>query len=74
MISLPLLSFGLYFMFFYLSQLQVSPSKSARQDSFSHPADLILLQKLEEVGTSVKVESHFRTLSQLILTLDMYLI
>lgn len=35
-------------------RLQVSPSKSARQDSFSHPADLILLQKLEEVGTSIK--------------------
>uniref|UniRef100_A0A803NT87 DUF7642 domain-containing protein n=1 Tax=Cannabis sativa TaxID=3483 RepID=A0A803NT87_CANSA len=35
-------------------RLQVSPSKSLRQDSFSHPGDLILLQKLEEVGTSVK--------------------
>ncbi|XP_062091196.1 uncharacterized protein LOC133797337 isoform X2 [Humulus lupulus] len=34
--------------------LRVSPSKSLRQDSFSHPGDLILLQKLEEVGTSVK--------------------
>ncbi|PON66035.1 hypothetical protein PanWU01x14_112620 [Parasponia andersonii] len=32
----------------------VSPSKSLRQDSLSHPGDLILLQKLEEVGTSVK--------------------
>ncbi|KAL5572314.1 hypothetical protein UlMin_021911 [Ulmus minor] len=35
-------------------RLQMSPSKSLRQDSFSHPTDLVLLQKLEEVGSSVK--------------------
>ncbi|EXB38184.1 hypothetical protein L484_004089 [Morus notabilis] len=33
---------------------RLSQSKSVRQDSFSHTGDLILLQKLEEVGTSVK--------------------
>uniref|UniRef100_A0A2P2Q8E1 Uncharacterized protein LOC105638019 n=1 Tax=Rhizophora mucronata TaxID=61149 RepID=A0A2P2Q8E1_RHIMU len=32
----------------------VSPSKFLRYDSFPHSGDTILLQKLEEVGTSVK--------------------
>ncbi|KAM4087634.1 hypothetical protein ACJW30_07G010400 [Castanea mollissima] len=32
----------------------VSPSKSLRHDSISQSGDLILLQKLEEVGSSVK--------------------
>lgn len=32
----------------------MSPSKSLRQDSFPHSGDLIILQKLEEVGSSVK--------------------
>ncbi|KAL6974641.1 hypothetical protein U1Q18_028824 [Sarracenia purpurea var. burkii] len=32
----------------------MSPSKSFRHDSFAHSGDLVLLQKLEEVGTSVK--------------------
>jgi len=32
----------------------MSPSKSLRQDSFSQSGELILLQKLEEVGSSVK--------------------
>ncbi|KAM7259726.1 hypothetical protein ACFE04_015467 [Oxalis oulophora] len=32
----------------------MSPSKSLRSESFSHPADLLLLQKLEEVGSSMK--------------------
>ncbi|GFY98549.1 fatty acid biosynthesis 1 [Actinidia rufa] len=32
----------------------MSPSKSFKYDSFAHSGELILLQKLEEVGTSVK--------------------
>uniref|UniRef100_A0A2N9I5L7 DUF7642 domain-containing protein n=1 Tax=Fagus sylvatica TaxID=28930 RepID=A0A2N9I5L7_FAGSY len=32
----------------------VSPSKSFKHDSFPHSGELILLQKLEEVGSSVK--------------------
>uniref|UniRef100_A0A5B6ZSM2 DUF7642 domain-containing protein n=1 Tax=Davidia involucrata TaxID=16924 RepID=A0A5B6ZSM2_DAVIN len=32
----------------------MSPSKSFRHDSFPHSGDLIILQKLEEVGSSVK--------------------
>ncbi|KAM5547162.1 hypothetical protein ABKV19_001588 [Rosa sericea] len=35
-------------------RLQMSPSKSLRHDSFSYPGELTLLQKLEEVGSSVK--------------------
>ncbi|KAI8017806.1 hypothetical protein LOK49_LG04G00056 [Camellia lanceoleosa] len=44
-----------------------SPSKSLRHDSFPHSGELILLQKLEEVGSSVKrvqtliEEQHRRT-------------
>ena len=36
----------------------MSPSKSFKYDSFAHSGELILLQKLEEVGTSVKVIRH----------------
>ncbi|CAL5376814.1 unnamed protein product [Camellia sinensis] len=45
----------------------MSPSKSLRHDSFPHSGELILLQKLEEVGSSVKrvqtliEEQHCRT-------------
>ncbi|KAK9948137.1 hypothetical protein M0R45_003725 [Rubus argutus] len=35
-------------------RLQMSPSKSLRHDSLSYPGELTLLQKLEEVGSSVK--------------------
>ncbi|XP_050388010.1 uncharacterized protein LOC126804972 isoform X2 [Argentina anserina] len=34
--------------------LRMSPSKSLRHDSFSYPGELTLLQKLDEVGSSVK--------------------
>ncbi|CAK9159539.1 unnamed protein product [Ilex paraguariensis] len=36
------------------ASLQMSPSKSIRHDSFSHIGEHIILQKLEEVGSSVK--------------------
>ncbi|XP_021912496.1 uncharacterized protein LOC110826203 isoform X2 [Carica papaya] len=34
--------------------LRMSPSKSTRHDCLGHSGDLLLLQKLEEVGSSVK--------------------
>ncbi|KAF3439722.1 hypothetical protein FNV43_RR18000 [Rhamnella rubrinervis] len=34
--------------------LHMSPAKSSRQDSFPHSGEIFLLQKLEEVGNSVK--------------------
>lgn len=38
--------------------VQMSPSKLIRRDSFSQSGERIILQKLEEVGSSVKVETH----------------
>lgn len=43
--------------FSYFSQLHMPPSKTLRQDYFPHSGELFLLQKLEEVGNSVKVKS-----------------
>jgi len=35
---------------------QMSPSRSIKHDSLSHSGDAAVLQKLEEVGSSVKVK------------------
>ncbi|XP_070008830.1 uncharacterized protein [Nicotiana sylvestris] len=51
----------------YSSAASMSPSRSIRPDSISHSGDLAVLQKLEEVGSSVKrvqnliEEHHFQT-------------
>lgn len=37
----------------------MSPSKSLKHDSFSHAGELVILQKLDEVGSSVKVQNQF---------------
>lgn len=43
---------------------QMSPSRSIRPDSISHSGDLAVLQKLEEVGSSVKVKTIQLPLNQ----------
>lgn len=44
---------------------QMSSSRSIRHDSLSHSGDLAVLQKLEEVGSSVKVKKIWLSLNQL---------
>ncbi|KAJ8543364.1 hypothetical protein K7X08_005887 [Anisodus acutangulus] len=53
----------------YSRTASMSPSRSIRHDSLSHSGDLAVLQKLEEVGSSVKrvqnlIEEHYLQISE----------
>ena len=52
----------------------MSPSKSLKHDSFSHAGEFVILQKLDEVGSSVKVQSQFNINSFYFVMLSLSLI